>query len=227
MSRRLFLTLGLVLIASPLFAQPRCGSKDCFLSNPRGCFGCIFDGTPDVGCTLRGCHQCDSTCTNAGASTKGASQYLACASTVPEFMNAMSESKSGLRLWRVRTPDAPAVLEAVFQNPGPILTGRIVNLGKAPIVSYRIGWLKATWDGNHMVVMGKRISTTPIKPLTSKQIRPQGPRATSLTSDVRGLAFFVAEVRFANGRLWKAEPDSPVGKQTAANWKADFTSHLR
>jgi hypothetical protein len=219
------------LFASPLFAQfpPPCGAKECFIGFPVNthCFKCILGTDPDIGCTVINCHQCDSTCTSGAATKKGASQYLQCASTAPEFLEAMSKPSNGLHLWRIHTPGAPAVLEAVFQSKGPILSGRIANLGTTPIVSYRLGWLEATSNGHRRVVMGKRISTTPIKPLASKKIQRQGPIAPSLPKTVKGIAFFVAEVRFADGRRWNIDLDSLSGNQVAAAWEGDFRARIR
>lgn len=96
---------------------------------------------------------------------------------------------------------SPASLISTTHTSADYLaSGELHNSSSQPIVEYRIGWVSVVAPGKSVVSVGEAMNVpSGIAPESTTVIPAQSVIAESVGRDVRCLAFFVAEVKFANG----------------------------
>jgi hypothetical protein len=85
------------------------------------------------------------------------------------------------------------------------LRGKLVNVSKAPIASYRIGWFIGDSKNNISLHQGS-LNHIPrgLAPMMVEDIPAQEAPAEPIRNDQNVIArFFVTEVKYRDGRTWK------------------------
>ena len=102
-------------------------------------------------------------------------------------------------------PAAPASVILVHADGSAPLTAKLQNHGQQTIVAYRMGWVDFH-NGNLNFHHGDWIQTS-----VAPQQLADAPAPAALAGDKsEGAIFFVAEVKFAGGKHWKARRNEIV-----------------
>lgn len=113
--------------------------------------------------------------------------------------------------------DSPLVLLRATHGRNDLLEHAVVrNLSKSTIRSYRMGWIVVYRDAQKKpeVHPGELISVQGgIKPKGFHDVPSQRVPGSLLNHEVRAVMFFVAEVQFDDGRVFKADTNQIVERE--------------
>lgn len=104
---------------------------------------------------------------------------------------------------------SPAIINRVTPTPNDLLAGgTIKNIGTKTITGYRIGWIAAGREEPPTVKLGIWINVPEgIAAGQTHDLLPQRVAPISAQQEARDLVFFVAEVKFAEAEVWKADSE--------------------
>jgi len=99
---------------------------------------------------------------------------------------------------------APATVVQLAPASRPLLASLVLkNQGRAPIIGYRIGWL-LSYAGKPRPVIGPLLHPAhPVAPGQTVPVKEQGSPEAMLRARPDSVTFFVAQVDFDNGTVWK------------------------
>ncbi len=99
---------------------------------------------------------------------------------------------------------APASVFGLKPVSPPLMASLMLkNQSRIPVTGFRIGWI-LTYAGKSHPVIGPHLRPVrPISPGQMVQVPAQGSREEALRQRPDSVTFFVAQVDFPNGRVWK------------------------
>lgn len=99
---------------------------------------------------------------------------------------------------------APATVLGLKPVSPPLMALLMLkNRSRIPVTGFRIGWMLSYSGQTHPVIGPHLRPVHPISPGQSVQVPAQGSRQGALRSVPDSVTFFVAQVDFPNGRVWK------------------------
>ncbi len=99
---------------------------------------------------------------------------------------------------------APASVMGLMPVSPPLMASlALKNLSPIPVTGFRIGWMLSYTGQSHPVIGPHLRPLRPIGPGQTVQVPPQGSRQGALRARPDSVTFFVAQVDFSNGRVWK------------------------
>lgn len=99
---------------------------------------------------------------------------------------------------------APAIVLGLKPVSPPLMASLVLkNQGRVPVTGFRIGWMLSYSGQAHPVIGPHLRPVRPIAPGQSVQVPAQGSREGSLRAVPDSVTFFVAQVDFPGGRVWK------------------------
>lgn len=99
---------------------------------------------------------------------------------------------------------APASVFGLKPVSPPLMASLMLkNQSRIPVTGFRIGWI-LTYSGKSHPVIGPHLRPVrPISPGQMVEVPAQGSREGALRQRPDSVTFFVAQVDFPNGRVWK------------------------
>lgn len=237
-----FCLSGCFLLApqTPVYAQ--CPNQMCGLSGK--CYQCDPGGGQGCSIPVGDCSECTSwTCfaggrTNEspefrGVNSTGTSKHWleacrASASLYPAagFSESLPEGQIAVTPRRSQLHGPAALKTATFGISDLFLRGTLVNRGQKSIVAYRIGWVYLYSVGKSEIVLGNWTNVPEgIKPESEHRVPAQGASPEPLGKGARLVQFFIAELKYDDGRTWKEDlreikkialPGSPASHKSAS-----------
>ncbi len=99
---------------------------------------------------------------------------------------------------------APATLTSLTPASPPLMATLVLkNQSSSPVAGFRIGWMLSYSGKAHPVIGPFLRPVRPIAPGQTVQVPAQGSRQEALRARPDSVAFFVAQVDFGDGRVWK------------------------
>jgi hypothetical protein len=134
--------------------------------------------------------------------------------------HAKSDGTSFFPLEQVDSP--MAMIETTHSSEDGLKAAIIKNVANQPVVEYRIGWVAVQPQGAR-TSLGLRVSLPEgVMPGRTVNVPPQLVPMNFYKEGAIGVGFFVSEIRFADGQIWKADLDAieaATSKQCAGLWK--------
>jgi hypothetical protein len=116
-------------------------------------------------------------------------------------------SASSIAMSALPQPSGPAsLIETTHTNADLLAAAKLQNSATGPIVCYRVGWVAVHSAGGSAVRLGEPINVPAgIAPGATTRVPAQAVDPAKFRKANRFLGFFVAEVKFNDGNVWKAD----------------------
>ncbi len=141
-----------------------------------------------------------------------AAQWRECTSSptskqAPPVKDQLGEAEGTRMTLLNRLLEGPVTLEqGVFGIDDLLKGGKILNRSDAEVIAYKIGWVMQDRDGSTSVLSGIWVPVS-AGLLSGRSLEIPAQNITAASSNIKSTAeigFYVAEVRFRNGKRWKA-----------------------
>jgi hypothetical protein len=99
---------------------------------------------------------------------------------------------------------APASVLRVTPVAPPLMASLVLkNQSQSPLTGFRIGWMLSYGGQSHPVIGPLLRPVRPIAPGQTVEVPAQGSRQGALRARPDSVSFFIAQVNYGNGRVWK------------------------
>lgn len=121
-----------------------------------------------------------------------------------------AQEQPGTAMLSLVQPDCPAMLIRMHHTSKDFLQSAVLkNVGKQPVVAYRIGWVVVFPSGKNKLQLGLPVSIPGgAKPGETTEVPAQQVNPEFAKEGASAVVFFVTDVRFGEGQVWKADLES-------------------
>lgn len=204
---------ALLSVPASVAAQKGCQDQECRFE--KFCFACA--SAPGFWCSPQP-GTCPTQCTTGRCD--GSGDVAACIDQLREarlqLASSLVQPASGTRLLLLPQPDSPVrIVEVTYSLHQLVLTAVVRNIGDRQVSAVRLGRISVHASGSREIVSGQLMRfENSLLERADRRLTPQpelGATSDLHSRDATVIGTFVAEVVFADGGVWHANPNDLLG----------------
>ena len=221
------LVLVLTITAASAAAQRACQDQVC--SYTGACYIC--NAAVGQGCKVDNCGSCTNTACGHGPVAKvlpakilpGLADAIPVSACVQPTLANMQPPVSGTQIRLPKQVNSPAKITESIHGVSDIFSGgKLENTSKQRIISYRVAWVVRYYDGKTEIAQGAHMNVPAgIDGGASTEIPDQAVSGKYFKTGAQTIDFYISEVKFQNGKGWKADLRKLQKETGISNSKVD------